>query len=95
MRDIELPKPTAEELRFAQALRETMPLSAEQKASSPYAKRAMLYAGKAVAGAVMRLFDNPALIEKAKAEHKKKIGDGYVWGLPGTAKPLISARKEL
>jgi hypothetical protein len=52
----------------------------------------MLYAAKAVAGTVMRLFDNPILIEKAKAEHKEKIGDGYVCGLSATAKPIIPER---
>lgn len=147
MRDIELPVPTEEELRFAEALRGTMPLTAEQKAAplyadevlvpappvahggstdtadvswntptvqmhigtwvkgtpghswqseaqgkSSYAKRSMLYAAKAVAGTVMRLFDNPDLIEKARAEHKAKIGDGYVCGLSATAKPIIPER---
>ena len=147
MRDVELPVPTEEELRFAEALRSTMPLTAEQKAAPPYAdkvlepappvahggstdtadvswntptvqmhigtwvkgtpghswqseaqgkssyaKRSMLYAGKAVAGTVMRLFDNPTLLEKAKAEHKAKIGDGYVCGLSAAAKPVIPER---
>lgn len=57
-----------------------------------YAKRAMLYAGKAVAGTIMRLFDNPELIEKAKAEHKEKIGDGYVCGIPEGVDPIIPPR---
>ena len=65
--------------------------SASQSRAS-YAKRAMLYAGKAVAGTIMRLFDNPTLIEKAKAEHKEKVGDGYVCGIPKDIKPLIQPR---
>ncbi len=57
-----------------------------------YAKKAMLYAGKAVAGTLIRLFENPALIENAKKEHKEKIGDGYVCGLSGDAKPQMQPR---
>lgn len=57
-----------------------------------YAKKSMLYAGKAVAGTLLRLFENPALIEKAKKEHKEKIGDGYVCGLSADAKPQMQPR---
>jgi aminobenzoyl-glutamate utilization protein B len=49
----------------------------------------MLYAGKAVAATLIRLFENPELIEKAKAEHKEKVGDGYVCGIPDEIKPAI------
>ncbi|MBO7149697.1 MAG: amidohydrolase [Clostridia bacterium] len=65
--------------------------SASQSRAS-YAKRAMLYAGKAVAGTIIRLFENPTLIEKAKAEHKEKIGSGYVCGIPKDVKPIIQPR---
>lgn len=57
-----------------------------------YAKKSMLYAGKAVAATLMRLMDDPTLVEKAKAEHKAKIGDGYVCGLPKDLKPIIQKR---
>jgi len=57
-----------------------------------YAKRAMLYAGKAVAGTLIRLFEDPSLIERAKAEHREKIGDGYVCGLPDGLEPEIQPR---
>lgn len=57
-----------------------------------YAKRAMLYAGKAVAGTLIRLFEDPALIAKAKAEHKEKIGDGYVCGLPDGLSPRLQPK---
>ena len=66
--------------------------SASQSRAS-YAKRAMLYAGKAVAATLMRLYDNPELIAAAKSEHKEKIGDGYVCGIPDGVKPLIQPRK--
>lgn len=59
---------------------------------SPYAKRAMLYAGKAVAGTIIRLLENPALVEQAKAEHAAKIGDGYVCPLPDGIEPSIRPR---
>ena len=57
-----------------------------------YAKKAMLYAGKAVAGTLIRLFENPDLIAKAQAEHKQKIGDGYVCGLPNDVTPAIQPK---
>ena len=48
-----------------------------------YAKRAALYAGKAVAATIMRLMENSFLIEKAKEEHKEKVGEeGYICPLP-------------
>ena len=58
-----------------------------------YAKKSMLYAGKAVAATLMRLMDDPALIENARAEHKAKIGDGYVCGLPVGLKPIIQEKQ--
>ena len=57
-----------------------------------YAKRAMLYAGKAVAQTIMRLMAEPALIEKAKQEHTAKIGNGYVCGIPEDVKPQIQPK---
>ena len=46
--------------------------SASQSKGS-YAKKAMLYAGKALAGTVMRLFDDPSLVIQAKREHQERI----------------------
>lgn len=66
---------------------------AEAQGKSTYAKRAMLYAAKAVAGTLMRLFENPELIEKARAEHKAKIGDGYVSGIPEGTNPDIKPKR--
>lgn len=61
--------------------------SSQSRAS--YAKRAMLYAGKAVAGAVMRLMDDHSLIDAAKAEHFAKTGGKYETILPSDVKPPI------
>lgn len=55
---------------------------AEAQGKGSYAKKAMIYAGKCVAATLMRLYENPELIKQAKAEHKQKIGKGYVCGLP-------------
>ena len=60
--------------------------SASQSKSS-YAKRAMLYASKAVAGTILRLMESPELLVKAKEEHSEKIGDGYVCPLPAGVMP--------
>ena len=65
---------------------------AVSQCKASYAKKSMLYAGKAVAGTLIRLFENPEIIEKAKAEHKEKIGDGYVCGLPDDLKPIIQPK---
>ena len=67
---------------------------ATSQCRSSYAKKSMLYAGKAVAGTIIRLFENPELVKKAKAEHKEKTKDGYVCGLPEGAKPLIQPRSD-
>ena len=52
-----------------------------------YAKKAMLYAGKAVASTILRLMETPEKIEQAKAEHREKTAEGYVCALPADAKP--------
>lgn len=62
--------------------------SASQCRSS-YAKRSMLYAGKAVAGTIMRLIDNTELIKKAKQEHVNKTPGGYICPIPHEVKPII------
>ena len=54
---------------------------------SPYAKRSMLYAAKAVASTAMRLIDDPSLVEKAKQEHAEKTPGGYICPIPDDVKP--------
>ena len=53
----------------------------------------MLYAGKAVAGTIMRLYDNPELVKAAKEEHKEKTLGGYVCGLARDVMPNIPVNK--
>ena len=62
--------------------------SASQSKSN-YAKRAMLYASKAVAGTILRLMESPELLKKAKKEHAEKIGDGYISPLPADVMPPL------
>ncbi len=61
--------------------------SAQSRAS--FSKRAMLYAGKAVAQTLMRLMDDPALVEQAKKEHFEKTGGKYICPIPASMKPDI------
>jgi aminobenzoyl-glutamate utilization protein B len=54
-----------------------------------YAKKAMLYAGKAIAGTILRLMEDPSLLEKAKHEHASKVGNGYICPIPPEIQPNI------
>lgn len=54
-----------------------------------YAKKAMLYAGKAVAGTILRLIENPELLRKAKEEHLEKTGGEYICPIPADLKPKL------
>jgi len=56
---------------------------------SPYAKRAMLWAGKAIAGTIFRLMDHPELVEKAKQEHAERTASGYVCSISDDVKPAL------
>ena len=59
---------------------------------SSYAKRSMLYAGKAVAGTILRLIEKPSLVEKAKQEFAEKTAEGYVCPIPADHNPTIPPR---
>jgi aminobenzoyl-glutamate utilization protein B len=54
---------------------------------STFAKKSMLFAGKVVAGTLMRLIDNPSLVEKAKTEHTEKTGGNYICPIPADLLP--------
>ncbi|MBQ7625333.1 MAG: amidohydrolase [Clostridia bacterium] len=48
-----------------------------------FAHKATLFAGKVMAGAVIDLLGDPETLEKAKAEHRERLGkDGYVCPIP-------------
>ena len=49
--------------------------------------KGMLLAAKVMAGIAAELFTQPDILEKAKAEHRKQIGSGYVCPIPPDAVP--------
>ena len=58
------------------------------------AHKGMLYAGKVLAAAAIKLMENPELIEQAKEEHKMRVGDGYICPIPKGVKPRAIAPKK-
>ena len=54
---------------------------------SPYGKRSMLYAGKAVAGTAIRLMENPELLVQARKEFDEKTVGGYICPIPDDVLP--------
>ena len=54
-----------------------------------FAKKGMLYAGKAVAATILRLMDHPELIAQAKKEHTEKTGGVYHCPIPKDLKPSL------
>ena len=64
----------------------------EAQGKSTYAKKSTLYAAKAVAGTIMRLFDSPERLAAARAEHTEKIGDGYICGIPEGTNPPVAKK---
>ena len=57
-----------------------------------YGKRSMLYAGKAVAGTIMRLIENPELVKQAREEFEEKTIGGYVCPIPAEITPNFPPR---
>ncbi|MBQ3866870.1 MAG: amidohydrolase [Clostridia bacterium] len=62
---------------------------AVSQGKSSYAHKATLYAAKSVAGTVLRLFEDPARLEKAKEEHREKTKGGYVCPIPDDILPNV------
>ena len=58
------------------------------------AHKGMLYAGKVMAAAAVKLLENPDLIAEAKEEHKMRVGDGYVCPIPKGVQPRSIAPKK-
>lgn len=54
-----------------------------------YARRAMLYAGKAMALAAVRLMESPELLAAAKKEHLEKTGGKYEPAMPPDVMPNL------
>ena len=60
---------------------------------SHYAHESMLYAGKAVAGTIIRLMEEPERLARAKAEHRERTPGGYISPIPADLMPNIPPRK--
>ena len=54
---------------------------------APLAHKAMLQAGKVLAGTVIDLLEDSALLDAAKREHAEAVGDGYRCPIPAGVKP--------
>ena len=54
-----------------------------------FARRAMLYTGKALALAAVQLFENPELLAEAKKEHLAKTGGVYEPAMPADVMPHL------
>ena len=61
---------------------------------SAFAKQALLFAGRSVAGTVMRLFDRPEDLAQAKREHAEKTKSGYVCPIPKEILPALQPDPE-
>ena len=56
---------------------------------SSVAHKGMLFAGKVMAGTAIDLLENPELIEKAKEELRKRVGEeGYLPPIPKDVRPM-------
>ncbi len=56
---------------------------------SSFAKRTMLIAAKAMAAGAVDLYEDPALLEAAKEDHKRRTGGKYECPIPAGVKPRI------
>lgn len=57
------------------------------QSKSSWAKKMMRFAAKTMAATAVELMEDPALLQKAKEEHKQRVGDGYVPPIPKGVKP--------
>ena len=58
--------------------------------ASPIGDKGSIYASKVLACAAAELFENPNIIEEAKAEHQKRLeGTSYLCPIPEDAEPYI------
>lgn len=60
------------------------------QAKSPIAHEGLIYAGKVLAYTAATLLEHPDLIEKAKEEHRKEVGERYECPIPDDVKPMLN-----
>ncbi len=58
------------------------------------AHKGMVYAAKVLAAAAVELLQQPEIIEKAKEEHKLRVGEGYICPIPAGVQPRAIAPKK-
>jgi len=57
------------------------------QSKTPWSKTCMRYAAKVMAATAISLLEDPQLLQKAKEEHKQRVGDGYVPPIPQGIRP--------
>lgn len=58
------------------------------QSKTAFAREMTVYAAKVLAAGAVELMENPALLEQAKAEHRRRVGpEGYVCGIPKDVRP--------
>ena len=57
------------------------------QSKTPWGKKVMRFAAKSLAATAIALFEDPELLQKAKEEHKQRIGSGYEPPIPQGIKP--------
>jgi len=59
------------------------------QSKTTFARAMTIYAAKVLAAGAVEMFTNPALMEQAKAEHRKRVGPaGYVPPIPKDVRPI-------
>ncbi len=58
-------------------------------AKSSIGHKSAIHAGKVICATAIDLFENPELLEKAKAEHQKRTAEGYTCPIPEDAVPTV------
>ena len=53
-----------------------------------WAREMTIYAAKILAMGAAELMENPELLAAAKAEHKERVGEGYIPPIPKDVKPV-------
>ena len=54
---------------------------------APLAHKTMLFVSKVLAATAVELMADPALLEQARQEHRKRIGKGYICPIPPDVRP--------
>ena len=67
---------------------------ATAQGKGPIAHKSMLYAGKALAGGAIDLFNDPSILEAANKEWKRRLNGATYTKLPAELKPRKAGVKK-